>query len=476
MEKTLDGFTFFSTFDSGNLDHVEIADNDAHPLRGLPELKEEAALPPEKGGPLGVADYSFRIWTRPDCAGTEFENGNRTWFYFGVKMVAQQVAAGCSTDSGESSTSSSPRSSIGMDGLVESYPMVRFTVMNLNKQSKLFSQGMAPITMVVPLAHTVHSYGKDKVALKQAYPQTWERIKDKPTFWTVPSLPTTNSDEKESKNKDNKEKENASQFIMSFRIRCDPKATTFVAFTYPYTYRELQLNLGRLERRFGNDKSFEEEETYDEKFTPSRIYFHREMACRSVKGHRVELLTVTDSNGMLTSREPVLENLFPESGHVPRARSFASGKKVVFVSARVHPGETQSSFVMNGLIKFLLRETDPRAIVLRRRYVFKLMPMLNPDGVVNGHYRTDTRGINLNRVYGSPSFDLHPPIYAARKLILYAHHGYEVFEDETNLTVDNGSTIESEANSNSTTTTNRTRERLISELAEIASPGPDLPT
>lgn len=30
-------------------------------------------------------DYEFNLWTRPDCAGTEFENGNRTWFYFGIQ-------------------------------------------------------------------------------------------------------------------------------------------------------------------------------------------------------------------------------------------------------------------------------------------------------------------------------------------------------------------------------------------------------
>jgi hypothetical protein len=32
-----------------------------------------------------------------------------------------------------------------------------------------------------------------------------------------------------------------------------------------------------------------------------------------------------------------------------------AGKKTVFLSARVHPGETCSSFVMNGFIRFLLR-------------------------------------------------------------------------------------------------------------------------
>lgn len=30
-------------------------------------------------------DAEFNIWTKPDCCHTEYENGNRTWFYFGVK-------------------------------------------------------------------------------------------------------------------------------------------------------------------------------------------------------------------------------------------------------------------------------------------------------------------------------------------------------------------------------------------------------
>ena len=32
-----------------------------------------------------LVDAEFKLWTRPDCYGTEFENNNRTWFCFNIK-------------------------------------------------------------------------------------------------------------------------------------------------------------------------------------------------------------------------------------------------------------------------------------------------------------------------------------------------------------------------------------------------------
>lgn len=53
---------------------------------------------------------------------------------------------------------------------------------------------------------------------------------------------------------------------------------------------------------------------------------------------------------------------------------------MLFVSARVHPGETPASHLCNGMVLFLLRRHDPRARALRRLFVIKIVPIVNPDG------------------------------------------------------------------------------------------------
>lgn len=63
-----------------------------------------------------------------------------------------------------------------------------------------------------------------------------------------------------------------------------------------------------------------------------------------------------------------------------------SGKRpYIFLSCRVHPGETNASWVMKGTIEHLLSDST-EAAALRNAFIFKIIPMLNPDGVINGKY------------------------------------------------------------------------------------------
>jgi cytosolic carboxypeptidase protein 2/3 len=88
----------------------------------------------------------------------------------------------------------------------------------------------------------------------------------------------------------------------------------------------------------------------------------------------------------------------------------------VFLSARVHPGESNSSWMMKGLIEFLVSNA-PEARVLREKFVFKIVPMLNPDGVINGNYRCSLCGSDLNRRWKTPSKVLHPVVFSIKRMV-----------------------------------------------------------
>uniref|UniRef100_G3TZY2 Cytosolic carboxypeptidase-like protein 5 n=1 Tax=Loxodonta africana TaxID=9785 RepID=G3TZY2_LOXAF len=365
MELRCGGLLFSSRFDSGNLAHVE---------------KVESVSSDGEGGGSGTSaptssiasspDYEFNVWTRPDCAETEFENGNRSWFYFSVRG--------------------------GTPG-----KLIKINIMNMNKQSKLYSQGMAPFVRTMPTR------------------PRWERIRDRPTFEVGSKMshclrkPRAGCD-MQSIRAGEVSKMTETQFVLSFvhRFVEGRGATTFFAFCYPFSYSDCQDLLNQLDQRFL--------ENHPPHSSPlDTIYYHRELLCYSLDGLRVDLLTISSCHGLQEDREPRLEQLFPDTSY-PRPFRFV-GKRIFFLSSRVHPGETPSSFVFNGFLDFILRPDDPRAQTLRRLFVFKLIPMLNPDGVVRGHYRTDSRGVNLNRQYLKPDAVLHPAIYGAKAVLLYHH-------------------------------------------------------
>ncbi|TYZ59709.1 hypothetical protein PybrP1_011114 [[Pythium] brassicae (nom. inval.)] len=87
---------------------------------------------------------------------------------------------------------------------------------------------------------------------------------------------------------------------------------------------------------------------------------------------------------------------------------------VIVISARVHPGEPNSSWMMKGMIDYLIGPSSG-ALVLRKNFVFKIVPMLNPDGVVNGNTRVNLAGWDLNRKWSFPVEKLFPTVFHLKR-------------------------------------------------------------
>ncbi|CAD5212064.1 unnamed protein product [Bursaphelenchus okinawaensis] len=168
------------------------------------------------------------------------------------------------------------------------------------------------------------------------------------------------------------------RFILSFVHVFKNVTSCEFAYCIPYSYTQLQDFLTLLEQKNLN-------------------YFKREALCYTVQKRRVDLVTVTSH-----------ENMMNESRK----------EKVIFITARVHPGESPSSHVLHGFLDFIL-SNDKRAKKLRSLYIFKIVPMLNPDGVFLGNYRCSLMGFDLNRQWQHPSVWAHPTIAATKALLLH---------------------------------------------------------
>ncbi|XP_009462317.1 PREDICTED: cytosolic carboxypeptidase 1 isoform X2 [Nipponia nippon] len=172
-------------------------------------------------------------------------------------------------------------------------------------------------------------------------------------------------------------------FTVTFQHKDD---VCYFAYHYPYTYSTLKMHLQKLESMHN----------------PQQIYFRQDVLCETLAGNSCPLVTIT---------------AMPESNYYEHICQFRN-RPYVFLSARVHPGETNASWVMKGTLEYLM-SNNPSAQCLRESYIFKIIPMLNPDGVISGNHRCSLSGEDLNRQWQNPNPDLHPTIYHAKGLLQY---------------------------------------------------------
>ncbi|XP_060782748.1 cytosolic carboxypeptidase 4 [Neoarius graeffei] len=172
-------------------------------------------------------------------------------------------------------------------------------------------------------------------------------------------------------------------FTVTFRHKDD---VCYMAYHYPYTFSTLQSHLQMLQRSVD----------------PRKIFFRQQMLCNTLGGNACPLITITATPTSHTFK------------HLHQLRN----RPCVFLTARVHPGECNSSWVMKGTLEFLCSD-DAVAESLRETFIFKIIPMLNPDGVIHGNHRCSLSADDLNRQWLKPSPVLSPTIYHTKGLLYY---------------------------------------------------------
>ncbi|GAB3625475.1 peptidase M14, carboxypeptidase A [Pandoraea terrae] len=97
------------------------------------------------------------------------------------------------------------------------------------------------------------------------------------------------------------------------------------------------------------------------------------------------------------------------------------GKRVIWIIARQHPGETMAEWFVEGLLRRLVGAGDwagdPLAGALLNDAVFHIVPNMNPDGSARGNLRTNAAGANLNREWLEPDAARSPEVLCVRDAI-----------------------------------------------------------
>ncbi len=73
-----------------------------------------------------------------------------------------------------------------------------------------------------------------------------------------------------------------------------------------------------------------------------------------------------------------------------------SNKKIIAVISRQHPPEVTGYLAMRSFVETIASDSD-LAKKFRKQFSTYVVPMVNPDGVDNGHWRHNAGGIDLNR-------------------------------------------------------------------------------
>ncbi|EFO62692.1 Nuclear ATP/GTP-binding protein [Giardia lamblia P15] len=242
---------------------------------------------------------------------------------------------------------------------------------------------VANITPKLPYIFHILSFSKGKTTflteqtplVRSTSRNKWERIPRNQCFYYASS----------------KHKCYTNNPVLSFVFQFDKIEDYFFAFSYPFTYSMLtKFNSRLINHKLPFIRLFNIGKTYN--------------------GNDFPILVINQDIERILSYSPT--SIAADNVSLPFE---VQDKRIVWVSARVHPGEVPSSYILHGLLEFLI-SNSPVAKFLRTKIIFILIPMVNIDGVMAGFYRGSAAGVDLNRTYYNPDSKQHPETYMMRCL------------------------------------------------------------
>ena len=221
-------------------------------------------------------------------------------------------------------------------------------------------------------------------------------------------------------NSNNGTRRNLHSLSFDYEFKYDNDIVYF-ANCLPYFYSKLMKQLNYYELN---------EEKYP--------YFQRKTLATTLGGNDLDMFTINSmydiyKNGPMSIIMPKSKNYLSlkkanslenklnhnnnNNNNQNNTSQMVDDREAVIIIARQHPGETVGSFVIQGCIDFLMGNSE-EAKKLREIYLFKIVPMMNPDGVLVGNSRTSFAGCDLNRRWGKPNEIIHPEVYFTKNMIL----------------------------------------------------------
>jgi hypothetical protein len=261
---------------------------------------------------------------------------------------------------------------------------VRFNIVNFTKPDSLFNLGMRPVV------YSVRDAAKKNIG--------WVRAGADISYYGNSFLRNNSAGEGL-----------AYYYTLTFTLEFhNPQDTILVAYSYPYTMSDYRSHLAEI-----LDK-------------PSASDCIRQFRlCQTLSGEDCDLLVITnfadkekEKLGPLNIQQVDLSANEATAFGGSKSSTTVRGsrrqqqqlKPALFLSCRVHPGETPASWMMKGMLEFLTSDCS-QAVLLRQVFVIFIVPMLNPDGVIFGNNRCSLAGVDLNRQWKLPIKAVHPTIF-----------------------------------------------------------------